>query len=90
MRAYIKRNKNDAADAGAICEAVHRPTMRFVQVKSAEQQVQPMQHRAHDLLMHQRAQGSKIKVPPAGKSPGANPHRETEDGEKPSLQGLSC
>jgi len=35
--AYIKRNKHDAADAEAICEAVHRPTMRFVPVKMAEQ-----------------------------------------------------
>jgi transposase len=35
VKAYVKRNKNDAADAEAICEAVRRPTMRFVQVKSA-------------------------------------------------------
>lgn len=56
VKAYIKRNKNDAADAEAICEAVRRPTMRFVQVKSAEQQSQLMQHRARDLLMHQRTQ----------------------------------
>jgi transposase len=51
VRDYVKRNKNDAADAKAICEAVRRPTMRFVQVKSAEQQAQFMQHRARDLLM---------------------------------------
>ena len=38
VKAYVKRNKNDAADAEAICEAVRRPTMRFVQIKSAEQQ----------------------------------------------------
>jgi hypothetical protein len=38
VKAYIKRNKNDAADAEAICEAVQRPTMRFVPVKTAEQQ----------------------------------------------------
>jgi transposase len=38
VKAYVKRNKNDAADAEAICEAVRRPTMRFVQAKSAEQQ----------------------------------------------------
>jgi transposase len=56
VKAYIKRNKNDAADAEAICEAVRRPTMRFVQVKSAEQQAQLMQHRARDLLMRQRTQ----------------------------------
>ena len=56
VKAYVKRNKNDAADAEAICEAVRRPTMRFVQVKSAEQQAQLMQHRARDLLMCQRTQ----------------------------------
>jgi transposase len=56
VKAYVKRNKNDAADAEAICEAVRRPTMRFVQVKSAEQQGRLMQHRARDLLMRQRTQ----------------------------------
>ena len=38
VKAYVKRNKNDAADAEATCEAVRRPTMRFVGAKSAEQQ----------------------------------------------------
>jgi len=56
VKAYVKRNKNDAADAAAICEAVSRPTVRFVPVKSAEQQAQLMQHRARDLLMRQRTQ----------------------------------
>jgi transposase len=56
VKAYVKRKKNDAADAEAICEAVRRPTMRFVRVKSAEQQAQLMQHRARDLLMRQRTQ----------------------------------
>jgi len=56
VKAYVKRNKNDAADAEAICEAVRRPTMRFVQIKSAEQQGQLMQHRTRDLLMRQRTQ----------------------------------
>src|SRR6201984_2103766 len=56
VKAYVKRNKNDAADAEAICEAVRRPTMRFVQVKSAQQQGQLMQHRTRDLLMRQRTQ----------------------------------
>ena len=46
-----------AADAEAICEAVRRPTMRFVQVKSAEQQGGLMLHRTRDLLMRQRTQG---------------------------------
>ena len=56
VKAYVKRNKNDAADAEAICEAVRRPTMRFVRVKSADQQGRLMQHRARDLLMRQRTQ----------------------------------
>jgi transposase len=56
VKAYLKRNKNDAADAAAICEAVRRPTMRFVQIKSPEQQGRLMQHRARDLLIRQRTQ----------------------------------
>jgi transposase len=56
VKAYVKRNKNDAADAEAICEAVGRPTMRFVRIKSAEQQGQLMQHRMRDLLLRQRTQ----------------------------------
>src|SRR6202140_108633 len=56
VKAYLKRNKNDAADAEAICEGVRRPTMRFVQIKSPEQQGRLMQHRARDLLIRQRTQ----------------------------------
>ena len=56
VKAYVRRNKNDAADAEAICEAVRRPTMRFVQVKSTEQQGRLMLHRTRDLLMRQRTQ----------------------------------
>jgi transposase len=56
VKAYVKRNNNDAADAEAICEAVRRPTMRFVRAKSAEQQGRLMLHRARDLLMRQRTQ----------------------------------
>ena len=56
VKAYVKRNKNDAADAEAICEAVRRPTMRFVGAKSAEQQGRLMQHRTRDLLIRQRTQ----------------------------------
>jgi transposase len=56
VKAYVKRNKNDAADAEAICEAVRRPTMRFVGAKSAEQQGRLIQHRTRDLLIRQRTQ----------------------------------
>ena len=54
MKAYIKRNKNDAADAEAICEAVGRPTMRFVPVKTAEQQASQLLHRGREQLVRQR------------------------------------
>jgi transposase len=56
VKAYVKRNKNDAADAAAICEAVTRPSMRFVPIKTAEQQAALMLHRTRDLLVRQRTQ----------------------------------
>ena len=54
VKAYVKRNKHDVADAEAICEAVRRPSMRFVPIKTAEQQSALMMHRARDLLVRQR------------------------------------
>jgi transposase len=54
VKAYVKRNKNDAADAEAICEAVVRPTMRFVAVKTAEQQGALLLHRGREQLVRQR------------------------------------
>jgi transposase len=54
VKAYVKRQKNDAADAEAICEAVRRPSMRFVSVKGMEQQAALMLHRSRDLLVRQR------------------------------------
>lgn len=54
VKPYVKRNKTDAADAEAIAEAVTRPTMRFVVVKSADQQAMLMLHRARELLVRQR------------------------------------
>jgi transposase len=54
VRAYVKTNKHDAADAEACCEAVQRPGMRFVPVKSEEQQGMLMVHRTRDLLVRQR------------------------------------
>ena len=56
VKAYVKRSKNDAADAAAICEAVTRPSMRFVPIKSADQQALLMLHRTRDLLIRQRTQ----------------------------------
>src|SRR5687767_8827046 len=56
VKPYVKRQKNDAADAEAICEAVTRPTMRFVEVKSPEQQSVMVLHRVRMMLMRQRIQ----------------------------------
>jgi transposase len=54
VKAYVRRQKNDAADAAAICEAVSRPSMRFVPVKSEDQQAVLMLHRTRALLVGQR------------------------------------
>lgn len=54
VKPYVKRGKNDAADAEAICEAVTRPTMRFVAVKTPEQQSAMILHRVRLVLMRQR------------------------------------
>jgi transposase len=54
VKAYLKRSKNDANDAAAICEAVTRPSMRFVPIKTKEQQSALMLHRTRQLLVRQR------------------------------------
>ncbi len=56
VKPYVKRGKSDAIDAEAICEAVTRPTMRFVAVKTVEQQSLLSLHRARGLLVRQRTQ----------------------------------
>jgi transposase len=62
VKPYVKRGKTDAADAEAICEAVTRPTMRFVPVKSPEQQAALSMHRARDLLVKQRTQLNMVRA----------------------------
>jgi transposase len=54
VKAYLKRSKNDANDAAAICEALTRPSMRFVPAKSEQQQSGLMLHRSRQLLVRQR------------------------------------
>jgi transposase len=54
VKAYVKRGKNDAADAAVICEAMSRPNMRFVAVKSEDQQATLMTQRTRELLIKQR------------------------------------
>ena len=56
VKPFVRRQKNDAADAEAICEAAVRPTMRFVAVKTEEQQARAMLFRTRDLLVRQRTQ----------------------------------
>lgn len=56
VKPFVKRQKNDVADAEAICEAAQRPTMRFVQGKSAEEQASAVVFRTRDLLVRQRTQ----------------------------------
>ena len=56
VKPFVKRQKNDARDAEAICEAAQRPTMRFVPVKTEEQQASAAVFRARDLLVRQRTQ----------------------------------
>jgi len=53
-KAYVRRNKNDPADARAICEAVSRPSMRFVPIKTVEQQGEAVTHKARQLLIKQQ------------------------------------
>jgi transposase len=54
VKPYVRRNKNDAADAAAICEAAGRPGQRFVPVRSVENQAELMRHRAREMLAGQR------------------------------------
>jgi transposase len=53
-KAYVRRNKNDPADAAAICEAVSRPSMRFVEIKTETQQAAAGIHRVREMLVKQR------------------------------------
>ena len=56
VKPYIRRQKNDASDAAAICEAVTRPMTRFVGVRSLENQAALMRHKTREMLVSQRTQ----------------------------------
>src|SRR5262245_62113022 len=102
VKAYVKRSKNDAADAAAICEAVRRPSMRFVPIKNAEQQAALMLHRTRDLLIRQRTQlinamrahlAEPGLVAPKGREGLPQPPRtvaQAEDEQLPSDARLAC
>src|SRR3982750_2038613 len=81
VKPFVKRQKNNMADAEAICEAAQRPTMRFVALKSANQQAAAVVFRTRDLLVPQRAgphphahrcyPGSRLRSAPSGaRDPG--------------------
>lgn len=60
VKPYVKRGKTDAVDAEAICEAVGRPTMRFVEIKTEDQQALLTAHRTRELIVRQRTQVSNM------------------------------
>jgi transposase len=67
VKPYVKRNKNDAADAEAICEAVTWPTMRFVPVKTVDQQSVLMLHRTRQLFIRQTHHADQLDPCPPGR-----------------------
>jgi len=67
IKPYVKRGKNDAVDAAAICKAMSRPDMRFVAIKGADQQAVLMQHKTREL----QVVGSTSVLRHAGKRKGA-------------------
>lgn len=71
VKPYVKRGKTDAADAEAICEAVTRPSMRFVPVKSAADSAALVLHRARDFLVGQVTQTSNVRSGPTWPSSGS-------------------
>ena len=102
VKPYVRRSKTDAADAEAICEAVGRPSMRFVPVKSAHQQAALLHHRARDLLVRQRTMlinairghlGEFGIIAPAGRHRVAdlvNLLQGADDAEVPALAREAC
>jgi transposase len=97
VKAYLKRSKNDANDAAAICEAVTRPSMRFVATKSEQQQCGLMLHRSRQLLVCQRTAnfcrdarcGTRPgKFNDGGKSGGLLPIIDEGHGERLHLRPL--
>lgn len=97
VKPFVKRQKNDAADAEAIAEAASRPTMRFVAVKSAEQQSQAMVFKTRDLLLGQRTQAMNALrghlaeygvIAPQGIQHFGNLARVVEDGDSALPQAV--
>lgn len=99
VKPYVKRGKTDAADAEAICEAVTRPTMRFVPVKSREQQANLSIHRARELFVRQRTQSVNMMRGllaefgidiPEGLERALSLAREVTEGEAPKVPAAAA
>ena len=78
---YVKRQKNDAADAEAIAEAASRPTMRFVEIKSSEQQARAMVFRTRQLFVRQRTQLINALRGSSGRTRCDRPEEQSGDQE---------
>lgn len=98
VKAYVKRGKTDAIDAEAICEAVTRPTMRFVAIKTEEQQGVLFLHRARDMVVRQRTQLSNMLrgllgefgiVIAQGIGRAVKFAKAVLDGDRPSIPGVA-
>ena len=98
VKAYVRRGKNDAVDAAAICEAVGRPTMRFVPVKTEDQQSALMLHKSRELLIRQqtmlvnalRAHMAELgMIVPKGREKVDDLIAVIEDGEDESVPALA-
>lgn len=98
VKAYVKRGKSDAIDAEAICEAVTRPTMRFVAIKTEEQQGALFLHRARDMVVRQRTQLSNMLrgllgefgiVIAQGIGRAVKFAKAVLDGDRPSIPGVA-
>ncbi len=77
VKAYVKTNKHDAADAEACCEAVQRPSMRFVAVKTEAQQATLMLHRVRDQLIGQRTATINALRAPRARWPNSGSSRRS-------------
>lgn len=98
VKAYVRRNKNDAVDAEAICEAVTRPNMRFIPIKSEDQQAALMLHKARELLVRQQNMlGNALRahmaelgiIAPQGRSKIKEIIAIIEDAKDESIPGLA-
>ncbi len=98
VKPYVKRGKTDAVDAEAICEAVCRPTMRFVEVKTEDQQALLAIHRTRDLIVRQRTQVVNMirgllrefgHVLPSGVAPVTAFSKRHLEGDHPNMPELA-